>query len=92
MATAEISIIWNERVQFTLTHDFTFKKLKSLEFLIDDFNELKQLNEEYQQADAALTLLTGELRELTNDLLAVLASPTQSNAPVENVNEEECPA
>jgi recombination associated protein RdgC len=90
MATAEISIIWKERIQFTLTHDFTFKKLKSLEFLIDDFNELKQLDEEYQQADAALTLLTGELRELTNDLLAVLASPTQSNAPVENAKEEEC--
>ncbi|MCL9685850.1 recombination-associated protein RdgC [Legionella maioricensis] len=92
MATAEISIIWKERIQFTLTHDFTFKKLKSLEFLIDDFNELRQLDEEYQQADAALTLLTGELRELTNDLLAVLVSPTQSNSSVKEVNEEECPA
>lgn len=72
MATAEISLIWKERIQFTLTHDFTFKKLKSLDYLLDDFNEIKQLEEEIQQRDAALTLLAGELRELTNDLLAVL--------------------
>ncbi len=92
MATAEISIIWKERIQFTLTHDFTFKKLKSLEFLIDDFNELRQLDEEYQREDAALTLLAGELRELTNDLLAVLVNPTQSHSPVEEIIKEECPA
>lgn len=73
MATAEISLIWKERIQFTLTHDFTYKKLKSLDCLLDDFNEIKQLDEDYQQRDAALTLLSGELRELTNDLLAVLS-------------------
>ncbi|WP_454781020.1 recombination-associated protein RdgC [Legionella sp. WA2022007384] len=73
MATAEISLIWKERIQFTLTHDFTFKKLKSLEYLLDDFNDIKQLDEEYQQRDAALTLLAGELRELTNDLFAAVA-------------------
>ncbi|BCA95125.1 recombination-associated protein RdgC [Legionella antarctica] len=92
MATAEISIIWKERIQFTLTHDFTFKKLKSLEFLIDDFNELGKLDEEYQREDAALTLLAGELRELTNDLLAVLVSPTQSDTPVKEIIKEACPA
>ncbi len=70
MVTSEISLIWKERIQFTLTHDFTFKKLKSLDYLVDDFNEIKQLDEELQQRDAALTLLAGELRELTNDLLA----------------------
>ena len=78
MATAEISLIWKERIQFTLTHDFTFKKLKSLDFLLDDFNEIKQLDEEYLREDAALTLLAGELRELTNDLLALFASPASA--------------
>lgn len=73
MATAEISLIWKERIQFTLTHDFTFKKIKTLDYLIDDFNEIKQLEEELQQRDAALTLLSGEIRELINDLLAALA-------------------
>jgi recombination associated protein RdgC len=72
LAAAEISLIWNERIQFTLTHDFTFKRLKSLDYLVDEFNEIRQLEEEYQQQDAALTLLCGELRSLTNDLLAEL--------------------
>jgi recombination associated protein RdgC len=74
MATAEISLIWKERIQFTLTHEFTFKKLKSLDYLLDDFNDIKQLDDEQQQHDAALTLLTGELRELTDDLLTVLTA------------------
>lgn len=76
MVTAEISLIWRERIQFTLTHDFTFKKLKSLDYLIDEFNELKELEEDIEQRDAALTLLTGELRELVNDLLSILKTRT----------------
>lgn len=72
MATAEISLIWKERIQFTLTQDFTFKKIKSLEFLIDEFSEIKKLDEEYLQQDAALTLLAAELRALTDDLLTTL--------------------
>lgn len=76
MVTSEISLIWKERIQFTLTQDFTFKKLKSLDYLIDDFNEIKQLDEDLQQRDAALTLLTGELRELINDLLTALTIKT----------------
>ncbi|HAT1658833.1 TPA: recombination-associated protein RdgC [Legionella pneumophila] len=74
MGTAEISLIWKERVQFTLTQDFTFKKLKSLDYLIDDFNEIRQLEEEYQRQDAALTLLSGELRELINGLMKIFVN------------------
>ncbi|HAZ7573374.1 recombination-associated protein RdgC [Legionella sp. PATHC032] len=74
MGTAEISLIWKERIQFTLTHDFTFKKLKSLDYLIDDFNEIRQLEEEYQRQDAALTLLSGELRELINGLMKIFVN------------------
>ncbi|KTD19334.1 recombination associated protein [Legionella lansingensis] len=72
LAAAEISLIWNERIQFTLTHDLTLKRLRCLDYLIDEFNEIKQLEETYQQRDAALTLLSGELRALINDLLAGL--------------------
>lgn len=92
MATAEISLIWKERIQLTLTHDFTFKKLKSLDYLLDDFSEIKKLDEEYQQQDAALALLAGELRELSNDLLAVLATNTESHSVVEETKDEVCPA
>ncbi|MBL7481132.1 recombination-associated protein RdgC [Legionella bononiensis] len=89
MATAEISLIWKERIQFTLTHDFTFKKLKSLDYLLDDFNEIRELDEEYQRQDAALTLLGGELRELTNDLLKALLPSSATSAPLNSEEESE---
>ncbi|WP_051555264.1 recombination-associated protein RdgC [Legionella fairfieldensis] len=78
LAAAEISLIWNERIQFTLTHDLNIKRLKCLDYLIDEFNEIHQLEEDFQQRDAELTLLSGELRALTNDLLAEF-TPTQDS-------------
>lgn len=91
LAVAEISLIWNERIQFTLTHDLTFKRLKSLDYLVDEFDEIRQLEEEYQQRDAALTLLTGELRSLINDLQAGLAADTVSEE-ASAMKEEALPA
>lgn len=85
MATAEISLIWKDRIQFTLTQDFVFKRIKSLEYLIDEFDEIKKLDEEYQQQDAALTLLAGELRDLKSDLLG--AVQPQKVKPAEQVVE-----
>ena len=87
LAAAEISLIWNERIQFTLTHDLTFKRLKSLDYLIDEFNDIRELEEEYQQRDASLTLLSGELRALTNDLLAGLK--LESNKANAELQEQE---
>lgn len=87
MATAELSLIWKERIQFTLTHEFVFKKLKSLDYLIDDFNELRELEEEYQRQDAALTLLTGEFRELVNALLMAVA-PVEKESTKHAILEE----
>ena len=92
MATAEISLIWKERIQLTLTHDFMFKKLKCLEYLIDEFSDIRKLDEKYHQQDAALTLLTSELRELTNDLLALLSSPSPIKAPTLDILIDACPA
>lgn len=73
LAPAEVSIIWNEHIQFTLTQDLTIKRMKCLDYLVDEFAEIRQLEEDYQQHDAALTLLAGELRGLINDLLAAFA-------------------
>lgn len=68
LVVAEISLIWNDRIQFTLTQDLTLKRLKCLDYLVDEFNEIRKLDEEYQQQDAALTLLAGELRSLVSEL------------------------
>jgi len=84
LAAAELSIIWNERIQLTLTDDLIFKKLKCLDYLVDEFNDIHQLDEEHQQQDAALALLAGELRGLTDDLLKILADEKVAT------NEEVC--
>jgi recombination associated protein RdgC len=72
MATAEISLIWRDRIHFTLTHELVFKKLRCLDYLIDEFQDLRSLEEERQQQDAALTLLSGELRALFNELFTLV--------------------
>ena len=90
LVVAENSIVWNERIQLTLTQDLTFKRLKCLDYLVDEFNDVRQLDEEYQQQDAALTLLAGELRALTNDLLAALTdenSEKKSETQAQEVEE-----
>lgn len=89
LVAAELSLIWNERIQFTLTQDLTFKRLKSLDYLIDEFNETRQLEEEYLQRDAALTLLSGELKSLTDDLLKGLNHQTPAETVVVTENESE---
>lgn len=73
LAPAEVSLVWNERIQFTLTHDFIIKKMKCLDYLADEMQETQQLEEDYEKQDAALTLLNGEHRALINDLLKELS-------------------
>ncbi len=82
LAAAEVSIIWNERIQFTLTQDLTLKRLKCMDYLVDDFNEINKLDEEYEQQDASLTLLTGELRSLMDDLLTNIIEPAVNDMTV----------
>ncbi len=91
LVAAEISLIWKERIQFTLSHDLVFKRLKSLDYLVDEFAEIQKLEEEYQQRDAALALLSGELRELINDLDTGLTKVSEKEECVA-LKEEPCPA
>ncbi|MFC7780752.1 recombination-associated protein RdgC [Legionella taurinensis] len=91
LVAAEISLIWNERIQLTLTHELTFKRLKCLDYLIDEFNDISQLEEDYMQRDAALTLLCGELRALTNDLMNGLQQKS-TNAIAPSLEKEALPA
>lgn len=94
LAAAEVSIIWNERIQFTLTHELTFKRLKCMDYLIDDFSEISQLEEEYEQQDASLTLLSGEFRSLLDDLLTSIMEekiPDAETAKTSDVSAVSCP-
>lgn len=85
-APAEISLNLNDQLQFSVTKDLLIKRIKCLDYLTDEFNELRSLDEEYQQQDAALSLLTGELRALVSSLYAALA-PKSSQSPTTSAKE-----
>ena len=68
LAPSEISLNWNDHIQFSLSQEMVLKKIKCLDYLTDEFSELRNLEEEYLQQDAALTLLCGELKGLLTDL------------------------
>ena len=72
LVAGELSLIWNERVQFTLTQELTFKRIKCLDILQNDMDELKSLEDPEQTKDASLVLLAGELRGLCNQVYASL--------------------
>jgi recombination associated protein RdgC len=91
LVAAELSLIWNERIQFTLTNDLTLKRLKSLGYLIDEFNELNELDDEHSQQDARLTLLSGELKGLIDDLLAnLIVKEAITNPATDNIDDNSC--
>lgn len=61
---SSIELIWEERIQFTLTNDFLLKRLKCIDYLEDAFQEHKQLDSRQAQLDADFSLMTGELGNL----------------------------
>ncbi len=71
-AANEISLIWHERIQLTLTQTLCLKRLKCLDYLQDDLNDIANMDGEEHQRDAKITLLSGELRGLCNSIIAEL--------------------
>ncbi|OGV36388.1 MAG: recombination-associated protein RdgC [Legionellales bacterium RIFCSPHIGHO2_12_FULL_35_11] len=70
LVAAEVELVWNERIQFTLTQDLVFKRLKCLDYLVDEFHEANKLDiDNNSHHDAELTLLSGELRSLFDFLI-----------------------
>lgn len=82
-SATEVSLIWYERIQFTLTQTLSLKKIKCLDYIQDELQEIADMDGEELQRDARLTLLAGELRSLCNGVIAELAKPpqTKSNQP-----------
>ncbi len=64
----EVDLIWQDRIAFTLTHALTFKRVRPLEYVIDAFQEIRDLEEDEAQQDASLLLLSGEWRNLLDEL------------------------
>ncbi|MGV3739909.1 MAG: recombination-associated protein RdgC [Gammaproteobacteria bacterium] len=77
----ELSLIWDERLQFTLTQTLSLKRIKCLDYLQDEIHQIADMDGEDLQRDARITLLAGELRSLCKDILAelVFKSPQPKN-------------
>lgn len=72
LLASEVSIIWYERMQFTLTQNLVIKRLKCLDYLVDELHEANKNDIDDLGIDASLTLLAQELRSLLNNLLPAL--------------------
>lgn len=68
----ELSLIWDERLQFTLTQTLCLKRIKCLDYLQDEMHQIADMDGEDLQRDAKITLLAGELRNLCKEMLAEL--------------------
>lgn len=82
----ELSLIWDERLQFTLTQTLNLKRIKCLDYLQDEIHQIADMDGEELQRDARITLLAGEIRSLCKDMLAELvfkSQPQKSEAPAE---------
>lgn len=81
-----LSFIWQERCQFILTKDAMIKSIQPLDYLIDELKETRQEDDAVAEADAALTLLSLELRAIIADLERIEAG--YAVAPSEKELEE----
>lgn len=81
LLASEISLIWHERIQFTLTQNLILKRLKCLDYLVDELHEANKNDIDNPGIDASLTLLAQELRSLLNNLLPVLTKHEKIELP-----------
>lgn len=81
----EVSLIWQERIQFSLTDTLCLKRIKCLDYVQDELNSIADMDGEEHRLDAKLTLLFGEMRGLIlaiqNKLLPI-SSPAVEQSPL----------
>ncbi len=84
-SATEISLLWDERIQFTLTQNLTIKRIKCMDYLQDELHQISDMDGEELQRDARITLLAGELRGLCDGIIAELVT----NAPQSQLTHHE---
>ena len=88
-SAAEISILWHERIQFTLTQTLAFKRIKCMDYLQDEVNDIANMDGEDHQRDAKIMLLSGELRSLIDSIIAKVLQSTpvqQTHSKIEHAS------
>ena len=70
----QIGLVFNDRIEFTLTHDFAIKSIKFTD-LVQDQLELESIESEEQLLDSRFTLMSLELAELYSVLFHIFPKP-----------------
>ncbi len=68
----QIGLIFNDRIELTLTHDFAVKSIKFTDVVLDEL-EHETIESEEQLLDSRFTLLSLELRELYKALFHIFS-------------------
>jgi recombination associated protein RdgC len=89
LLACEISLIWKERIQFTLNSDLILKRIKCVDYLLDELSEVNGLDDELERKDANFVLLSGEFRQLIDDISDLLN--TEDNVTQEALESKESP-
>ncbi|MCF6317676.1 MAG: recombination-associated protein RdgC [Proteobacteria bacterium] len=70
----QIGLVFNDRVEFTLTHDFAVKSIKFTDIVLDQM-DLETIDSEEQLLDSRFTLMSLELTELYKVLFNIFPKP-----------------
>jgi len=68
----QIGLIYNDRIEFTLTHDFAVKSIKFTDSVLDEMDQ-NSIESEEQLLDTRFSLLSLELRELYQTLFTIFS-------------------
>ena len=66
--------MFNDRIEFTLTHDFAVKSIKFTDIVLDQM-DLETIDSEEQLLDSRFTLMSLELTELYKVLFNIFPKP-----------------
>ena len=75
LSITEMTLNWHDKIEFTITDQLTFKRVRCLDYLVNEFNDTHDIDDDNAQQDAALALLAGEWQALLNDTLSAFSTP-----------------
>ena len=67
-----LALTWANRVSFVLTESFTLKKISLVDIIKEGLDSGASIRDEDEQLDADFAMMTGELKQLLEDLVEAL--------------------
>lgn len=75
----ELNLLWHERLQFSLNNQFIIKRIKCIDYLLDEVHEINKTEDPIEQFDANLCLLGNELKQMINDIIELTQGSNSNN-------------